>query len=74
MFARRSRSTGQFIRIQAQVNVMTMPVPEPVFCKQTDHCEGCPYPAHGFICWHGDGSCMRTDEEKRCEREVSALG
>ena len=46
MFARRSRSTGQFIRIQAQVNVMTMPVPEPVFCKQTDHCEGCPYPAH----------------------------
>lgn len=22
-------------------------------------CRGCPYPAHGFICWSRDGDCMR---------------
>jgi hypothetical protein len=31
------------------------PLP-PLFLR----CTGCPYKSHGFICWSGDGSCMRT--------------
>lgn len=33
-------------------------------CTRYARCEGCPYPRHGFICWHSDGSCLRTDMEK----------
>lgn len=33
--------------------------------KDLSRCEGCPYPAIGFICWNSkDGTCMRTEEEK----------
>ena len=35
--------------------------PEPVFCTENERCRGCPYPAHGVICWHRDGTCLRTD-------------
>ena len=38
--------------------------PEPVFCTENERCCGCPYPAHGVICWHRDGTCLRTDMEK----------
>ena len=38
--------------------------PEPVFCTENERCRGCPYPAHGSICWHRDGTCLRTDMEK----------
>ena len=38
--------------------------PEPVFCTENERCRGCPYPAHGVICWHRDGTCLRTDMEK----------
>lgn len=37
--------------------------PEPVFCTENERCRGCPYPAHGVICWHRDGTCLRTDKE-----------
>jgi len=33
--------------------------PEPVFCTENERCRGCPYPAHGVICWHRDGTCLR---------------
>ena len=36
--------------------------PEPVFCTENERCRGCPYPAHGVICWHRDGGCLRTDK------------
>ena len=74
MFARLSRKTGEFIKISGHINYFNPDPPEPVFCTQNDHCEGCPYPAHGFICWHSDGSCMRTDMQKRLEKEAFALG
>ena len=42
-----------------------VPMPlEPVFCTENERCRGCPYPAHGSICWHRDGTCLRTDMEK----------
>ena len=38
--------------------------PEPVFCNEHERCQGCPYPAHGVICWHRGGGCLRTDMEE----------
>lgn len=35
--------------------------PEPVFCTENERCRGCPYPAHGIVCWHRGGGCLRTD-------------
>ena len=37
--------------------------PEPVFCTENEQCRGCPYPAHGIVCWHRGGGCLRTDME-----------
>jgi hypothetical protein len=39
--------------------VHTMPLP-----KDTERCEGCPYPHVGFICWSVDGTCLRTDMDR----------
>ncbi len=38
--------------------------PEPVFCTENERCRGCPYPAHGIVCWHRGEDCLRTDMEK----------
>ena len=38
--------------------------PEPVCCTENERCRGCPYPAHGIICWHRGGGCLRTDMEE----------
>ena len=46
-----------------------LPDNEPVTCREYERCEGCNYPAHGFICWHGDGKCLRTEM-----REVTFIG
>ena len=37
-------------------------------CTMFRHCAGCPYPKHGFICWSGDGFCMRGTMQKINER------
>ena len=37
---------------------------EPPVCTIFDHCEGCPYPGHGFVCWGSDGQCMRETMKK----------
>ena len=37
---------------------------EPVFCNEHERCHGCPYPRHGIVCWHPDGTCLRTDMNK----------
>ena len=40
-------------------------VPEPkTMCSLFNRCEGCPYPSHGFICWSGNGKCMREFMKK----------
>lgn len=43
----------------------TLPLP-----KNLDRCQGCHYPAVGFICWSPDGTCLRTEEDRlnRLER------
>lgn len=79
MLARLSRKTGEFIKISNCVNYTSSPPPEPFCCHETDHCEGCRYQATGFICWHADGTCMRTDaamihERKRKEHEEKLRG
>ncbi len=33
--------------------------PERPVCHISERCEGCPYPAHGFVCWSEDGDCLR---------------
>ena len=38
--------------------------PEPVFCTENERCRECPYPAHGIVCWHRGGGCLRTDMEE----------
>ena len=38
--------------------------PQKPVCRQFSRCEGCPYPAHGFLCWGSGDDCMRTRVEK----------
>ena len=33
--------------------------PERAEAHINEWCEGCPYPAHGFVCWSRDGDCLR---------------
>lgn len=42
----------------------TLPSERPV-CTRESRCKGCPYPAHGFICWSETGPCLRTLTERR---------
>ncbi len=45
--------------------------PEPV-CGPLPRCQGCPYPSHGFICWHTDhDKCLRTEVARIMERDKS---
>ena len=30
-------------------------------CSMYRQCKGCRYPAHGFVCWNRDGTCLRTE-------------
>lgn len=39
---------------------VTLPLP-----RNPARCRRCPYTAIGFICWSADGTCLRTDEQKR---------
>jgi hypothetical protein len=38
-------------------------------CRRTEDCNGCPFPASGFICWSDNGECMRTRFEKVKEND-----
>ena len=44
------------------------PEKKPV-CSRSSRCEGCPYPSHGFVCWHDEERCLRTEMEKINERD-----
>ena len=41
-----------------------LPDNESVTCREYEQCDGCNYPAHGLICWHGDGKCLRTEMQE----------
>ena len=43
--------------------------PEPAKCSRYERCKDCPYPSHGFICWHSETSCLRTEAEKPKAKE-----
>ena len=46
------------------------PLPRPMgppVCSDRPECEGCSYPAHGFICRSKDGACMKINMEKLWE-------
>lgn len=56
-----------------QINYAPGYAPEPEqkpVCRQFSRCEGCPYPAHGFLCWGGEDDCMRTRVKKLNEKEL----
>jgi len=38
-------------------------------CRRSERCKGCPHARHGFICWHKDGTCLKTDMEKINSKE-----
>ncbi len=61
-------AVGVVERLLPQISVTAArrePMPRPV-CRMFDRCEGCPYPAHGFVCWGQDGGCLRSEMEKIC--------
>ena len=33
-------------------------------CRRSKQCKDCTHARHGFICWHRDGTCLKTDMEK----------
>jgi len=37
---------------------------EPAVCTRYERCRSCSYPSHGFICWHTDGSCLKTNMDR----------
>ena len=64
----------QAVSILRRVRAMAVPgyTPEPEqkpVCRQFSRCEGCPYPAHGFLCWGSEEDCMRTRVKKLNEKE-----
>lgn len=56
------RISGTSVRIE--------PMPRPV-CRMFERCEGCPYPAHGFICWGPDKGYLRSEMQKIYARKES---
>ena len=47
--------------------------PEPAVCSMFPQCQDCTYAAHGFVCWDGDGNCLKTrigkiEEGCQCRR------
>ena len=56
------------VRARASPSCAPEPPQRPV-CHRFSRCEGCPYPAHGFLCWGSEEDCMRTRVKKLNERE-----
>jgi len=38
-------------------------------CQRSERCADCPYFGHGFVCWHDEENCLRTDMGKITEKE-----
>ena len=65
-----ARQSGSFALMEA---ALTGYAPEPEqkpVCRQFSRCEGCPYPAHGFLCWGSEEDYMRTRVKKLNEKEA----
>lgn len=45
--------------VPAPRRIYTVPLPENI-----SRCQGCPYPAVGFICWSRDETCLRTKMDR----------
>lgn len=45
-------------------HIMVAP-PKPPVCTRMKLCKGCPYPAHGFICWSSGDQCLRTLTQRK---------
>ena len=58
-----ARSVLRQVRVRAAPACPPEPPQKPV-CRQFSRCEGCPYPAHGFLCCGSGDDCMRTRVEK----------
>ena len=39
---------------------VTLEPPERPVCMRSSECVDCPYPVHGFVCWNGEGECLRS--------------
>lgn len=46
--------------------------PPPGLSGPGGRCTGCPYPAHGFVCW-GEDNCLRTEMDRIMERDRKKL-
>ena len=58
-------------RVQARAAPACSPEPpQKTVCHHFPRCEGCPYPAHGFLCWGSGEDCMRTRVKKLNEKET----
>lgn len=44
---------------------------EKLNCSLFARCEGCPYLGHGFVCWHNETRCLRTEIEQINQRKES---
>ncbi len=53
---------------ESQCLTTTPHQPPAVFTGPHDRCAGCPYPAHGFICWGGE-RCIRDEVARIMERD-----
>lgn len=70
--AERMQAVSILHRVRAMATPTCLPAPpqKPV-CRQFSRCEGCPYPAHGFLCWGSEEDCMRTRVKKLNEKEIA---
>ena len=64
----------QAVSILRRVRAMAAPTcppdpPQKPVCRRFSRCEGCPYPAHGFLCWGSGEDCMRTRVRKLNKKE-----
>lgn len=60
--------TKRLFNINFAPGVAPEPEQRPV-CRQFSRCEGCPYPAHGFLCWGSEDDCIRTRMKKLNRKE-----
>ena len=58
----------RWFRVNRAPDFSSEPRQKPI-CRQFFCCEGCPYPAHGFLCWRDETECLRTRMQKINEME-----
>ena len=56
--------------IQPFMESSTPQEPPPKLCGPFVSCGGCNYASNGFLCYHCEGDCLRTVEQKMKERHT----